>query len=156
MLQDGGLPTGARAREVLDHLARMYAAPRPVDALAERLGITDFARTIVRRLSGGQRQRLALACALVGRPDLVFLDEPTAGLDPQARHAVWELVRELRADGVAVMLTTHLLDEADRLADEIVIIDHGAVVAAGTLADLVPAGRRLEDVFLDLTGRDLR
>jgi ABC-2 type transport system ATP-binding protein len=156
MLQDGGLPSGAPALDVLRHIASMYAAPLPVAALAERLGIDTFARTLVRRLSGGQRQRLALACAVVGRPELVFLDEPTAGLDPQARHVVWDLIRELRGEGAAVVLTTHLMDEAERLADQLHIVDHGQVVAAGTVSDLVPEGQSLEDVFLNLTGRDLR
>jgi ABC-2 type transport system ATP-binding protein len=91
----------------------------------------------VRRLSGGQRQRLALAAAVVGKPELVFLDEPSAGMDPQSRHAVWDLVRELRNDGVAVVLTTHLMDEAEDLADHVVVIDHGSVIASGTVGSLV-------------------
>ena len=139
MLQDGGLPTGARALETLRHIASMYARPRDVGELTERLGIGSFAGTPVRRLSGGQRQRLALAAAVVGRPELVFLDEPSAGLDPQSRHAVWELVRELRAQGVGIVLTTHLMDEAEGLADHVVVVDHGAVLARGAVADLVAA-----------------
>jgi ABC-2 type transport system ATP-binding protein len=136
MLQDGGLPSGARSQTVLDHVARMYAAPRDVPELSARLGIDAFGRTTVRRLSGGQRQRLALATAVVGRPDLLFLDEPSAGLDPQARMAVWDLVRELRGDGVSVVLTTHDMAEATELADHVVIVDHGTVIAAGTLEEL--------------------
>ena len=132
MLQDGGLPSGVGALEALRHLAGLHTHPLDVDALAERLGLTSFARTRVRRLSGGQRQRLATACALVGRPELVFLDEPSAGLDPQARLAVWDVVREVRAAGVAVVLTTHLMEEAERLADEVVVVDHGRVVATGS------------------------
>ncbi len=139
MLQDGGLPSGARALEVLRHVAAMYSTPRPVDELVERLGIASFARTSVRRLSGGQRQRLALACAVVGRPELVFLDEPSAGLDPQSRRAVWELVSELRADGAAVVLTTHLMDEAQSLADVVHVVDHGKVIASGTVPELLAA-----------------
>jgi ABC-2 type transport system ATP-binding protein len=139
MLQDGGLPTGVRALEMLRHVASMYAAPRDVGELAERLGLHSFARTTVRRLSGGQRQRLALAAAVVGRPEVVFLDEPSAGMDPQSRHAVWELVRELREDGVAVVLTTHLMDEAEDLADHVHVVDHGRVIAAGTVPELLAA-----------------
>ncbi|GAA2728134.1 spermidine/putrescine ABC transporter ATP-binding protein [Cellulomonas aerilata] len=137
MLQDGGLPTGARPLELLHHVAAMYARPVDVAALAERLGLGSFARTSVRRLSGGQRQRLALALAVVGRPELVFLDEPSAGMDPQARRAVWDLVGELRADGVAVVLTTHLMDEAESLADRVVVVDHGRVIAEGAVRELL-------------------
>lgn len=137
MLQDGGLPTGVRAREMLDHVARMYVDPADTDVLAERLGLGGFARTTVRRLSGGQRQRLALAVAVVGRPRVVFLDEPSAGMDPQSRLAVWELVRELRDRGVAVILTTHLMEEAEDLADHVVVVDHGTVIAEGTVPQLL-------------------
>jgi ABC-2 type transport system ATP-binding protein len=139
MLQDAGLPTGAPALAVLRHVAAMYAEPRDLDELVERLGIAPFARTTVRRLSGGQRQRLALATAVVGRPEVVFLDEPSAGMDPQARHAVWSLVDELRADGVAVVLTTHLMDEAEALADHVAVVDHGRVIAQGTVPELLHA-----------------
>ncbi|WP_407318107.1 ABC transporter ATP-binding protein [Isoptericola halotolerans] len=140
MLQDGGLPTGVRAMEMLRHVARMYATPRDVDELAGRLGLPAFARTTVRRLSGGQRQRLALAAAVVGRPEVVFLDEPSAGMDPQSRHAVWDLVHELRADGVAVVLTTHLMSEAEDLADVVHVVDQGRVIASGTVPDLLSDG----------------
>lgn len=136
MLQDGGLPTGARAGEVLRHVASLHEHPEDPAELMERLGLTEHARTMVRRLSGGQRQRLAMALALVGRPDLVFLDEPTAGLDPQSRHAVWDIVRELRERGVSVVLTTHLMDEAETLADHVVVIDRGRLVAEGSPDEL--------------------
>lgn len=136
MLQDGGLPLGARAGHVLRHIASLYAEPRPVEELVELLALGPFLRTTVRLLSGGQRQRLALAVALVGRPELVLLDEPSAGLDPQSRRVVWDLVAELRAQGVAVLLTTHLMDEAEALADRVVVVDHGTVVAHGTVAEL--------------------
>jgi ABC-2 type transport system ATP-binding protein len=158
MLQDGGLPTGVRALELLRHVAAMYATPRPVDELAERLGLHGFARTTVRRLSGGQRQRVALAAAVVGRPDVVFLDEPSAGMDPQSRRAVWDLVRELRADGVAIVLTTHLMDEAADLADQVHIVDHGRLIASGSVRELTdgdagPGTVRIEAApGLDLTG----
>ncbi|MFD7510785.1 ABC transporter ATP-binding protein [Streptomyces sp. NPDC059853] len=140
MLQSDGVYPGVRALEMLRHMAALHAHPLDVDALAERLGLASCGRTPYRRLSGGQRQRLALALAVVGRPELVFLDEPTAGLDPQARHATWELVRELRADGVTTVLTTHFMDEAEELADDVAIIDGGRVIARGTPADLSRGG----------------
>jgi ABC-2 type transport system ATP-binding protein len=152
MLQDGGLPNAARPLALLEHLARLYCAPRPVRQLAELLGIDRFAQTPVRRLSGGQRQRVALAAALVGAPDVVFLDEPSAGLDPHARLDVWDLVRSVAADGAAVVLTTHSFEEAERIADEIVIVAAGRVVAHGTLSELT-TGRSLEEVYFDLTRR---
>jgi ABC-2 type transport system ATP-binding protein len=223
MLQSGGVYPGARVEEMLRLVAALHAHPLDVDTLLTRLGLDAVRRSTYRRLSGGEQQRLSLAMAVVGRPELVFLDEPTAGLDPQARHATWELVRALRADGVTVVLTTHAMDEAEELADEVVIVDAGRVVAAGRPGDLTASGtgqvrfravpglslvslaralppdthvaevsegryvvtggvaqdvlaavttwcaaegvrltdiaverRRLEDVFLDLTGRDLR
>lgn len=158
MLQDGGLPTGARAMELLRHVSRLHARPLSADDLAARLGIDGFGRTSVRRLSGGQRQRLALACAVVGRPDVVFLDEPSAGLDPQARQVVWDLVAEVRTQGAAVVLTTHQMEEAERLADQVVVVDHGRVVAQGTPAELTGATSHAESVrfravpHLDLGG----
>jgi ABC-2 type transport system ATP-binding protein len=132
MLQGGGMPGAARAGDVLQLAAAMYEHPRDPAGLAGSLDLTAALRTPVRRLSGGQQQRLALAVALVGHPRVAFLDEPTAGLDPQARLVVHDLIRELRADGVAVVLTTHLLDEAERLADRLVLMAAGRVVAAGT------------------------
>jgi ABC-2 type transport system ATP-binding protein len=212
MPQSGGAYPGLKAAEMLRLVASYAAQPLDPADLLDRLALTDVADTAYRRLSGGQQQRLSLALAVVGRPELVFLDEPTAGLDPQARRATWELVEALRADGVTVVLTTHLLDEAERLADQVVVVDAGCVVASGTVAELtrgdglrysaapgldvsglpgaaeespgryVVAGavtpqlyadvtawaarqgvlaedlrsRSLEDVFLELTGRELR
>ena len=140
MLQDGGLPNTQHAGDVLAHVARMYADPVPPAELTERLNLGSFARTTVRRLSGGERQRLALAVALVGRPRLVFLDEPSAGLDPQSRRAVWDLVGELSDDGVSVVLTTHFMAEAEALADQVVVLDDGRAIASGTVAELVESG----------------
>ncbi|HZY77601.1 MAG TPA: ABC transporter ATP-binding protein, partial [Jatrophihabitantaceae bacterium] len=108
--------------------------------LLDVLGLRAVRRTPYKRLSGGQQQRLSLACALVGRPELVFLDEPTAGMDPQARRATWDFIRKLRADGVSVVLTTHFLDEAEQLADTVVVMDAGRAVAAGSPAELTRAG----------------
>ncbi|KQX66612.1 ABC transporter ATP-binding protein [Angustibacter sp. Root456] len=146
MLQDGGLPMGARALQLLEHVARLHAHPLPVGELAERLGVDGFAGTAVRRLSGGQRQRVALACAVVGRPEVVFLDEPSAGLDPHARLAVWDLIAEVRDGGACVVLTTHLMDEAERLADDVVVVDGGRVVAAGTPTELTGGTEHGESV----------
>jgi len=140
MPQAGGAYPGLRCAEMLRLVASYAATPLDVDDLLERLGLVEVARTTYRRLSGGQQQRLSLALAVVGRPELVFLDEPTAGLDPQARHATWELVQALRADGVTTVLTTHLLDEAERLADDVVVLDGGRVVAAGTVQELTTRG----------------
>jgi ABC-2 type transport system ATP-binding protein len=150
MLQSGGVYSGARADEMLRHVAKLHAHPLDVDALMERLGLGGCGRTTYRRLSGGQQQRLALAMAVVGRPELVFLDEPTAGLDPQARRATWELVRDLRADGVSVILTTHYMDEAEQLADDVAIIDAGRVIAHGTPEELCRGGA---ENTLRFTGR---
>ncbi|MBX6166901.1 MAG: ABC transporter ATP-binding protein [Thermobispora bispora] len=143
MLQTGGVPPAVRAGEWLRVLSRFYAHPLPPDDLLELLGLREHARTPFRRLSGGQQQRLSLAAAVIGRPELVFLDEPTAGLDPQARHACWNVITGLRDAGVSVVLTTHQMDEAERLADHVVIIDRGRVVAEGTPAELTGAERQL-------------
>jgi ABC-2 type transport system ATP-binding protein len=141
MLQDGvGGYTGARARELLRLFAAYAADPLDADALLSRLGIGDIADVPVKRLSGGQKQRLSLALALIGRPELVFLDEPTAGMDPHARRSTWELIEELRAAEVTVVLTTHFLDEAEQLADTVVVMAGGVVVAAGSPAELTRSG----------------
>ncbi|MFI9234576.1 ABC transporter ATP-binding protein [Streptomyces cinnamoneus] len=155
MLQSGGIYAGARAEEMLRHTASLHAHPLDVDALIERLGLGDCGRTAYRRLSGGQQQRLSLAMAVVGRPELVFLDEPTAGLDPQARHATWNLVRELRADGVTTVLTTHYMDEAEQLADDVAIIDGGKVVAQGSPEELCRGGAENSLRFHGRPGLDL-
>jgi ABC-2 type transport system ATP-binding protein len=140
MLQGGGAYPAARAGEMLNLVAAYAANPLDPQWLMDTLGLTEAARTTYRRLSGGQQQRLALACAVVGRPELVFLDEPTAGMDAHARIVVWELIDALRRDGVTVVLTTHQLTEAEELADRLVIIDHGVAVATGTPAELMRSG----------------
>ena len=150
MLQDGGLPNGTKPVRLLRHLAAFHQSPADVDTLVDRLGIGAFAGTTVRRLSGGQKQRVALAAALVGRPQVAFLDEPTAGLDPHARLDVWDLVRETRDTGCAVIVTTHSFEEAQRLADQIVIVHRGRVVAQGDLAELTAKGS-LENLYFSLT-----
>jgi ABC-2 type transport system ATP-binding protein len=155
MPQSGGAYPGLRAEEMLRLVASYAAFPLDPDELLTRLALDEVRRTAYRRLSGGQQQRLSLALAVVGRPELVFLDEPTAGLDPQARHATWDLIAALRADGVTVVLTTHLLDEAERLADEVVVVDAGRVVASGTVAELTRSDGELRfraSPGLDLAG----
>ncbi|MFC0359578.1 ABC transporter ATP-binding protein [Kytococcus sp. HMSC28H12] len=151
-LQDGGLPTGVRPSVLLAHLSRLYPDPRPWQDLWRRLGIHGYDRRIIRRLSGGQRQRVALAAALVGRPQVTFLDEPTAGLDPHSRLDVWDVVRRIAQEGVAVVVTTHSFEEAERLADRVVVIDAGRCVAQGPVAE-VADGSTLEERFFALTGR---
>jgi ABC-2 type transport system ATP-binding protein len=150
MLQDGGLPQSVRPVALLRHLARLWTRPADVDALVARLGIDAYAGTTVRRLSGGQRQRVALAAALVGRPDVAFLDEPTAGLDPHARREVHAIVRETAGSGTATVVTTHSFEEAERLADHVVVIAHGRTVADGTLTE-VAGDQGLERVYFALT-----
>jgi ABC-2 type transport system ATP-binding protein len=141
MLQEGGAWSASRADEMLRHIAALHAHPLDVAMLEERLGLGECGRTPYRRLSGGLKQRLGLAMALVGRPEVVFVDEPTAGLDPGVRRDVWEIMEELREDGATVVLTTHYMDEAERLADRIHIIDRGRMVASGTPIELTRGGR---------------
>jgi ABC-2 type transport system ATP-binding protein len=136
MLQHGGAWSGVRAVEMLHHLAALHAHPLSVPLLVERLGLGSCGRTPYRRLSGGEQQRLALAMAVIGRPELLFVDEPTAGMDPQARRSTWELLEELRGDGVTIVLTTHYMDEAERLADQVHVIDHGRLIASGSPFEL--------------------
>lgn len=156
MLQSGGIYQAIRAMEMLRHVASLYANPLNVDALSERLGLDSCGKTPFRRLSGGQQQRLSLALAVVGRPELVFLDEPTAGLDVQARHATWELIEQLRDDGVTVVLTTHLLDEAERLADKVAIVDAGRVIAYDSPQRLASASAACDSIRFEApSGLDL-
>jgi ABC-2 type transport system ATP-binding protein len=143
MLQSGGIPPAARPGEYLRVMAALHANPLDPAMLLDRLGLASSLRTPFRRLSGGQQQRLSLAAAVIGRPELLFLDEPTAGLDPQARHATWEVIASLRASGAAVILTTHYMDEAQRLADQVCVVDHGRLVAEGTPAELTGTAGQL-------------
>jgi ABC-2 type transport system ATP-binding protein len=143
MLQSGGIPTAARPAEYLRVMASFHANPIDPGMLIDWLGLGGCLRTPFRRLSGGQQQRLSLAAAVIGRPELVFLDEPTAGLDPQARHATWSLIGGLRDAGAGVILTTHYMEEAERLADRVAVVDHGHLVAAGTPAELTGTAGQL-------------
>jgi len=136
MLQQDGLYPALTAHEVLSLFAGYYQQIQRIDALMERVGLTSASKVRCRRLSGGQKRRLALAVALIGNPELIFMDEPTAGMDPQARLTTWEIVRDLKSSGVTILLTTHLMDEAERLADRVAIIDHGRLIALDTPANL--------------------
>jgi ABC-2 type transport system ATP-binding protein len=152
MLQEGGLYPGLRPLELLRLFAAYFDDSVDADELLDTVGLRDVARMLVRRLSGGQRQRLSLALALIGRPEVVFLDEPTAGMDPHARATTWRLVRDLADGGVTVMLTTHGMDEAEHLCDRVAIVDHGRVVASGTPAELTRAAAVDEVVFTSAPG----
>ncbi|MFZ9746461.1 MAG: ABC transporter ATP-binding protein [Opitutaceae bacterium] len=151
-LQSTALPDRMTPREALGLFGRFYARQRPVDDLLARFGLTAQGDQAFDRLSGGQRQRLALALAFLNEPAVVFLDEPTTGLDPQARRDLHTLIRGLRDDGCAVVLTTHLLDEAETLCDRVAIIDRGRVVATGRPRDLAAGSRGRQSVTLRARG----
>ncbi|HYL40922.1 MAG TPA: ABC transporter ATP-binding protein, partial [Candidatus Binatus sp.] len=137
MLQAGGLDPRATPRDVLRLYAAFYAGGRDPGSLLAQLGLGGAATTRVRRLSGGERQRLALALALIGEPEVLLLDEPTAGMDPEARRTTRELIAGLRAEGRAILLTTHDLVDVERLADRVAILDHGRIRAEGTPDELM-------------------
>ena len=152
MLQEGGAWSGVRAVEMLKYVATLHTHPLDIPALVERLDLGSCGRTPYRRLSGGQKQRLSFALAIVGRPEVAFLDEPTTGLDPHGRREIWQLIRDLRDDGVTVVLTTHAMDEAEQLSDQVHVVSAGKVIASGTPDDLTQHHTKsLEDVFLELT-----
>lgn len=140
MLQSGGSYSGIKVGEQLRLAASYYENPLDIEWLTELLGLKPIIHTTYRRLSGGQKQRLSLALALLGRPELVFLDEPTAGMDAQSRHLVWELLTQLKADGVTVVLTTHFIEEAEHLSDRVAIMDHGRIVACDSPQALIAGG----------------
>ena len=141
MLQGGGIDPRAEPRETLVQYGRFHADPREADELLDLVGLRAVARTRFRRLSGGERQRLGLALALVGRPEVLVLDEPTAGMDPEARAATRAIVADLRASGVAILLTSHDLGDVERMADRVAVLVGGRIIAAGTPAELVSRAR---------------
>lgn len=147
MLQSGGVYPSIRPLEALQLYASFYACPDDPTALLDRVGLTHVRRSTWRQLSGGEQQRLSLALALVGRPRVAFLDEPTASVDVQGRQLIRQLVRELAHEGVCVVLTTHDLDEAERVADRVVIIDRGRLIKSGTPNELMSAGGSREIRF---------
>ncbi|MET9311611.1 ABC transporter ATP-binding protein [Kribbella sp. NPDC003505] len=152
MLQEGGAWSGVRAVEMLRYVATLHTHPLDIPALVERLDLGSCGRTPYRRLSGGQKQRLSFALAIVGRPEIAFLDEPTTGLDPHGRREIWQLIRDLRDDGVTVVLTTHAMDEAEQLSDQVHVVSAGKVIASGTPDELTQHHTKsLEEVFLELT-----
>ena len=152
VLQSGGLYRHLTVREAVAHWAGLYPAPRDVDETIEVTGLTESADKRTRTLSGGQQRRLDFALALVGDPELVFLDEPTTGFDPAARRLAWETIRSLRALGKTVVLTTHYLDEAQALADRVAIIKDGAILAEGSPSELGPSSRRYRVAWRDAGG----
>jgi ABC-2 type transport system ATP-binding protein len=153
MLQDGGFDIRARPAETIRQYARFHADPRDPDELLDVVGLRTVAATPYRRLSGGERQRLSLAVALAGRPEVLLLDEPTAGMDPEARAVTRELITDLRADGVAILLTSHDLVDVERLADRVAVLVAGRIVAHGSIEDVVGEAGTLEDAYLQLVRR---
>ncbi|UQA94528.1 ABC transporter ATP-binding protein [Streptomyces halobius] len=170
MLQEGGFPTELTPAETLRMWAGCTSGARPVDEALSSVGLMRRRDVRVKQLSGGERRRLDLALALLGRPEVLFLDEPTTGLDTEARHETWKLVRELRDSGTTIVLTTHYLEEAEELADRLAIMHNGQIAAAGQVMDVVaahpshisfelPAGFHLGDLpaleGLGVTGHDI-
>jgi len=164
-LQETQLAEKLTVEETLRLFRSFYHRGRSIDELVGLVELEAKRRSWVGKLSGGQKQRLAVACALAGDPDLLFLDEPTTGLDPQSRRQLWELLGRFRAAGGTIMLTTHYMEEAQTLCDRVAIVDHGRLIALGTPADLIGSlgapkvvvhQGTLEDVFVSLTGRHLR
>ena len=155
--------------ELLDMLGALYGRRVDAHSLLEKVDLADKAKSYVRKLSGGQKQRFSIAAALVNDPRVLFLDEPSTGLDPQARRHLWELIEELHKERRSIVLTTHYMEEAERLCDRVAIMDHGRIIALDRPAALVQqllakgfkkeraeAEANLEDVFIDLTGHELR
>jgi ABC-2 type transport system ATP-binding protein len=168
-LQDTQLSEKLTVSETLQLFRSFYDAGREVDQVIALVQLEEKSKARVGTLSGGQKQRLAIACALVGNPELLFLDEPTTGLDPQSRRQLWGLIEEFKATGRTILLTTHYMDEAEKLCNRVAIVDHGHIIAQGAPHDLIdsigstiPApppratSTTLEDVFVALTGRTLR
>jgi ABC-2 type transport system ATP-binding protein len=152
MLQEGGVYPGIKVAEAVKLFASFYSAPRDAGEILEIAGLSGDADQKVRRLSGGQKQRLNLALALVGDPDLLFLDEPTAGMDLEGRISTWEAITALASKGKTVMFTTHLIEEAQRFAEVVAILAGGKLVAMGNPQELA-GGRSLEEAYLDLTSK---
>jgi ABC-2 type transport system ATP-binding protein len=164
-LQETQLSEKLTVEEMLRLFRSFYRRGKPVGELLQIVELESKRRSRVGSLSGGQKQRLSLACALAGNPDLLFLDEPTTGLDPQSRRQLWDVLERYRGDGGTILLTTHYMDEAQTLCDRVAIVDHGRLIALDTPPRLIAAlaapkvvvhQGTLEDVFMSLTGRHLR
>ncbi|SER48419.1 ABC transporter ATP-binding protein [Corynebacterium cystitidis] len=136
MLQSGGSYNSITVRDMLNLAASYNKDPHDPEWVLQLLGLEGAKKTTYKRLSGGQKQRLSFALAMIGRPDIIFLDEPTAGMDAQSRLAIWDIINAMRNDGTTVILSTHLMDEAESLADQVIIVDHGQIVAEGTPEEL--------------------
>lgn len=136
LLQEGGFEPHLKVREIIQLFASFFETPVAVDAILEQVALTEKAGAQVRTLSGGQRQRMAVGAALVNDPDLIFFDEPTTGLDPQARRNMWDIVSRLKTEGKTIVLTTHYMEEAEALSDSVCIMDHGKIIAEGTPREL--------------------
>jgi ABC-2 type transport system ATP-binding protein len=154
VLQSSELPAGLTVREVHRMFAGYYEHPRDIDEVVELVGLVEKSGARVKTLSGGQKRRLDLGVALVGDPELVFLDEPTTGFDPSARRTAWELVRSLRELGKTILLTTHYLDEAQQLADRVAVIREGLIVRQGSPAELIGTAPKVQIRYND-AGRDI-
>ncbi|MFN2610837.1 MAG: ABC transporter ATP-binding protein [Actinomycetota bacterium] len=144
MLQEGGVYPGIRVAEAARLFGSYYDNPVSVDEAIASVGLTGYEKRKVRGLSGGEKQRLNLALALIGKPEVLFLDEPTSGMDPHARASTWERIQDLKRSGVSILLTTHFLEEAENLADTVAIIDEGRLIEEGQLADLLSVGKHFE------------
>lgn len=156
-------------REQLQMFASLYGVKVDADALLEKVQLTEKAKNYVEQLSGGQKQRFAIASTLVNNPKVLFLDEPTTGLDPQARRNLWDLIKQIRDEGITIVLTTHYMDEAELLCDRLAIMDNGEIITIDSPQNLIKqlldrgfkkeqvvAQANLEDVFIDLTGKAIR
>jgi ABC-2 type transport system ATP-binding protein len=168
-LQKSGFYPNLNLKELIDMFAGMYGVNVDVDDMLSKVKLVDKKKSLVKELSGGQQQRFSIATTLINSPKLVFLDEPTTGLDPQARRNLWELIKTIRDDGATVVLTTHYMEEAEYLCDRVGIMDQGEIVAIDTPEQLIQnllekgfereedvKAATLEDVFIDLTGKELR
>ena len=153
MLQEGGINPGLTPKEAVSLYASFYSNPLDIDEIIQRVNLTGV-KTMVRRLSGGQKQSLSLALALIGQPKLVFLDEPTAGMDPKARRSTWEIIKELQSKGTTVIITTHLMDEAQLLCTDIAIVSNGKVVTQGKTQEIMDSHQDSLDIVFKMDGVD--